>query len=126
MNTSQLMQEEKTKLTTVQMQRAVYRAIRNIVGEARGEMFKCQSELNTAQMRLESAKHPVDEEDYIGGFGPSTSREEASLKYAEGRYTNSLDNLRGWEEILEFTIMVGFGMKPTKIDYPVVENGGGI
>jgi len=116
---------DKPKLTVAQMQRAVYRLVRNAMREAQEEVRKASLDRALAEMRLQDAQK--EEKDLVGwGFNRELQALQEAVKHADSRCNNLADNRNGWEEILDFVVNVGLGAKPSKVDYPFVENGSGI
>ena len=113
----------KSKLTLDQKQRAVYRSVKNILLEAREEFLKATVKLTEARLRLEQAKN---DDDSVCGWNRDVSSAERLVESAMSYQKNRFDTMHGWEEILDFVVMSGLGVKPFKVDYPVVEKGSGI
>jgi uncharacterized protein (DUF2267 family) len=113
---------DKPKLTVAQMQRAVYRVVRDTLRKAQEEAMTASLHLAESEMRLQNAK----EEDDQVGWNRDVQALEKQVRDANSRLSNRMDNRNGWEEILDFVVNVGLGAKPSKVDYPFVENGSGI
>jgi hypothetical protein len=61
---SKLTEPDKTKLTVFQMQKAVYRTVRDIMREAQEEVRKASLSRSEAEMLLEDSKK--EEKDLVG------------------------------------------------------------